>query len=138
MSTFSRLLALLIGLAVAGCAFLPWVGGLSAWNLHLRSLLSAGDNLGVGVATSVGLAVCVAAGLIAAGCLLNSRAILIVGGLAAVAVPTIWILVNAISRSTTAVPLSRIEIGAYGAAIGGFMILILSAVALDTRTPTLR
>ena len=35
-------------------------------------------------------------------------------------------------------PCTQVQIGAYGAAIGGFMTLILAAVAVDTRVPTVR
>ena len=62
----------------------------------------------------------------------------VVGGLAAVAFPTAWILVNAISSGPGSIAVTQVRIGAYGAAIGGFMTLILAAVAVDTRVPTVR
>jgi hypothetical protein len=138
VTTSARLVAALLGAGVAACAFLPWVGALAAWHLHLRTLISPGDNVGVGYLSSIGVLVTAAAGLVLLGALLNSRALVIVGGLGAVAVPTIWILANAVPPSDRAVPTSQIQIGAYGAAALGFMTLILAAVAGDHRVPTLR
>lgn len=138
MTTFARLVSLLLGLAVAACAFLPWVVSVNAWHLHLRSLVSPGKNDGVVIATSIGLAVTVAAGLVVLGALLNSRTLVIIGGLLSVAIPAIWILSNAISGPDGGVPLAQIQFGAYGAAVAGFMTLILAAVATDTRVPTAR
>jgi len=138
MTTFSRLIAFLLGLAVAGCAWLPWLRSVDAWHLALRTLLSPGKATDVTMVTSLGMAITVSAVVIALGALLNSRTLVIVGGLLAVAFPTIWILSNAISSSSGGVPMSQIQFGAYGAAVLGFMTLILAAVARDTRTPTTR
>ena len=80
----------------------------------------------------------VAGALVVLGAVANGRALVVIGGLVAVAVPTAWIVVNAISTGPAAVPLSQIKIGAYGAAIAGFMTLILAAVAVDTRVPSVR
>ena len=87
---------------------------------------------------SLGLPVLVAGALVVLGSVGNGRTLVIVGGLAAVALPTAWILVNAISRGGAAVPISQIQIGAYGCAIAGFMTLILAAIAIDTRVPSVR
>lgn len=138
VTTSARLVAALLGAGVAACAFLPWVSGITAWHLHLRTLLSPGDNVGVGNLRSIGLLVTGAAALVLLGALLKRPALVIVGGLGAVAVPTIWILANAVSPSDRAVPTSQIQIGAYGAAALGCMTLILAVVAGDHRVPTLR
>ena len=98
MTTFSRLIAALLGLAVAACAWLPWTRASDAWHLHLRSLLSPGyssrgrlDDLDRPRRRPSPAAV------ILLGSLVNSRTLVIIGGLLSVAFPTIWILSNAIS-----------------------------------------
>jgi hypothetical protein len=139
VSSFARVVAALLALAVGACAFLPWTPGATGIELPLGSLLSPGERAVSGpTAVSVGGLVVVAALLVLVGAVANGRALVIVGGLVAVAVPTAWILVNAISTSRGAVPVSVIKIGAYGAAIAGLMTLILAAVAVDTRHPSLR
>ncbi|HET7901819.1 MAG TPA: hypothetical protein VFL59_11580 [Candidatus Nanopelagicales bacterium] len=138
MSAFARVVAALIGLAVAASAFLPWAGDTSAWHLHVRSIFSVGEPDGATLATSMGTVVAAAGLLIALGALVNGRPLVIIGALLAVAVPAIWIFGNAVSSSAGAVPIARIQIGAFASAVGGFMALILAAVARDTRTPTLR
>jgi len=138
MTTFARLIAFLLGLAVAACPWLPWIRSVDGWHLHLRTMLSPGTTFDVSWNTSLGLAVTVAAVVIVLGSLLDSRMLVIVGGLLAVAFPTIWILSNAISTGSGGVPMTQIRIGAYGAAALGFMTLILAAVARDSRTPTAR
>jgi fucose permease len=138
MTTFSRLIAFLLGLAVAACAWLPWVRSVDGWHLHLRTLLSPGKNEAVTWVASLGLAVTIAAVVILLGSVLNSRTLVIIGGLLSVAFPTIWILSNAISQSSGGVAMTQIQFGAYGAAVLGFMTLILAAVARDTRIPTTR
>ena len=138
MTTFARLVSLLLGLAVAACAFLPWVLSVNAWHLHVRSLVSPGRNDGVVIATSIGLAVTIAAAVVVVGAVLNSRTLVIIGGLVSVAIPAIWILSNAISGGNGGVPMTQVQFGAYGAAVAGFMTLILAAVATDTRVPTAR
>ena len=138
MTTFSRLIAALLGLAVAACAWLPWTRTADSWHLHLRSLLHPGSNSGVGYLTSIGLVLSVAAAVIVLGSLFNSRTLVIIGGMLSVAFPTIWILSNAISGGGGGIPVAQIQFGAYGAAVLGFMTLILAAVARDTRVPTAR
>ena len=139
MSSFARAVAFLLGLAIGACAFLPWTPTSSGIEVPLGSLLSPSTSReGVGVVTSIGLPVLVAGALVVLAAIANSRVLLIAGGLVAVAFPTAWILVNAISTDAGAVAVSQIKIGAYGAAIAGFMALILAAVAVDTRVPTLR
>jgi len=138
MTALARIVAALIGFAVAACSFLPWVNGRTAWGLHLRSLFDVGNNDGVTSISSVGAAVCLAAVLVLLGALFNARSLVIIGGLLAVAFPSIWIFGNAVSHAQTAVSLTRIQIGAYGTAVGGFMALILAAVATDTSAPTTR
>jgi hypothetical protein len=138
MTTFARLLASLLGLAVAACAWLPWAVDLNAWHLTLRSLIFPARAEGVSYTTSIGTAVSVAALLVLLGALLNSRALVIIGALLSVAFSTIWIFGNAVAAPDVAIPMTQIQIGAYGAAALGFMILILAAVARDTRVPTAR
>ena len=137
MTTLARLIAFLLALAELACSFLPWVGSTNAWDLALRSLVSPGRTTGSSFATSIGLGVAVAAGVVVLGSLLNSRALVILGGLVTVGLPAIWILSNAISGST-GIAMSRIQVGAYGCAVLGFVILTLAAVATDTRVPTAR
>ncbi len=139
MSAFARAVAALIGLALIACAFLPWVGGsITAFDLHIRSLFRIGEAEGATLGTSIGTAVVVAGLLIVFGAILNARMAVIVGALLAVAVPAVWIFGNAVSSSPVAVPIARVQIGAFATAVGGFMALILAAVARDTSTPTLR
>ena len=138
MTTFARLIAALLGLAVAACAWLPWTRVGDAWHLHARTLVSPGSSSGVGYASSIGLLISVAAAVVVLGALLNSRTLVIIGGLMTVAFPTIWILSNAVSNRDGGIPMAQIQFGAYGAAVLGFMILILAAVARDTRVPTAR
>jgi hypothetical protein len=138
MTTFSRLIAALLGLAVAACAWLPWTRAADSWHLQLRSLLDPGSNSGGGYLTSIGLVVSVAGAVILLGALVNSRTLVITGGLLSVAFPTIWILSNAVSGASGGIPMTQIQFGAYGAAVLGFMTLILAAVARDTRVPTAR
>jgi hypothetical protein len=139
MSSFARAVAFLLGLAIGACAFLPWTPLFTGIEVPLSSLLDPSRSAaGAPILTSMGLPVIVAGALVALSALVNSRALLIVGGLAAVAFPTAWILVNAISSGAGAVSVSQIQIGAYGAAIAGFMALILAAVAVDTRVPSVR
>ena len=139
MSAFARVVAALIGLAVVACAFLPWVGGsITSLELHIRSLFRIGESEGATLATSLGTAVIASGLLILLGAILNARMAIIVGALLAVAVPAIWIFSNAVSTSPGAVPIARVQIGAFATAVCGFMALILAAVARDATTPTLR
>jgi hypothetical protein len=139
MSGFARAVAALIGLATIACAFLPWAGSsITAWNLHIRSLFRIGEGAGATTITSLGTAVVAAGLLVVLGALLNARMMVIVGALLAIAVPAVWIFSNAVSSSPGAVPVARVQIGAFAAAVCGFLALILAAVARDTSTPTLR
>jgi hypothetical protein len=139
MSSFARAVAFLLGLAIGACAFLPWTPSSTGLQVPLSSLLSPGSSAeGATWAISLGMTVLVSGALVVLGAIGNSRSLVIVGGLAAVAFPTAWILVNAISSGPGSIAISQIKIGAYGAAIGGFMTLILAAVALDTRVPSVR
>jgi len=137
MTTLARLIAFLLSLAVVACSFLPWVGTANAWDLPLRSLVSPGRSTGSSIATSIGLGLAVSAAIVLLGSLLNSRALIILGGLVTVALPSIWILSNAVARST-GIPMSQIQIGAYGSVVMGFVVLVLAAVATDTRLPSAR
>jgi hypothetical protein len=139
MSSLARLVATLLALAVGACAFLPWTPNRSGMQIPLGTLLNPGDRDSASSwVASVGFVLLVGAGLTLLGVIANSRPFVIAGGLVTIAIPTTWILVNVISRNDGAVPVSLIQFGVYGAAIGGFMILILAAVAVDVRTPTVR
>jgi len=137
MTTLARLIAFLLALAVVGCSFLPWVGSTNAWDLALRSVVSPSHTTGSAAVTSIGFGLAIAAALLLLGALLNSRTLVILGGLVTVGLPATWILSNAIS-GTNGVPLSRIQVGAYGEVVLGFVALTLAAVASDTRVPTTR
>ncbi len=139
MSAFARAVAALIGLAVIGCAFLPWVASsVTSFDLHIRSIVRIGEGSGATPLTSMGTAVVAAGLLIVFGAILNARMAVIVGALVAVAVPAIWILGNAVSNSPGAISVTRVQIGAFATAVCGFLALILAAVARDTSQPTLR
>ena len=139
MSAFARAVAALIGLAVVGCAFLPWVlTSVTAFDLHLRSIVQIGESGGATPLTSIGTAVVGAGLLILLGAILNARMAVIVGALVAVGVPAVWIFANAVSGAPGAVAVTRVQIGAFATAACGFFALILAAVARDTSTPTLR
>ncbi len=139
MTSFARVIAGLLALAIGACAFLPWTPGGTAGDIPLRTLLGPDSGSGsVSWALSMALPVVVSAGIVMVGAVGNSRTLVIIGGLTAVAVPTAWILVNAISGSDAAIAVRAVQIGAYGAAIAGFMVLILAAMAIDTRVPSVR
>ena len=138
MSTFARSLAALLALAIIACAFLPWVGASPAGEIALRSLIATNETSLAHFGLSLAVPVLVAAGLVIVGAVVNSRTLIIIGGLLAVAVPSAWILLNALTRSTTAVSISQIQFGAYGVVVAGFLLLILCAVAVDIRTPSAR
>jgi hypothetical protein len=138
MTSFARAVAALLAFAVAACAFLPWAGAGTAPHIAVSTIWSPGPSEGVALTGSIALPVLVAAVVVLLGALGNARTLVIVGGLGAVAIPTAWILANAISGSTAAVAISQIKIGAYGTAIAGLMILILAAVAVDARAPSVR
>ncbi|MFN8146030.1 MAG: hypothetical protein U0R76_01080 [Candidatus Nanopelagicales bacterium] len=139
MSAFARAVAALIGLAVIGCAFLPWVASsVTSFDLHIRSIVQIGDGGGATPYTSMGAAIVAAGLLVLLGAILNARMAVIVGALVAVAVPAVWIFANAVSDSPGAIAVARVQIGAFATAACGFFALILAAVARDTSTPTLR
>lgn len=137
MKTFARIVALLLALVVAGCQFLPWVGEVTGIDIPWRSVLSPGEVGATGWLASMGLPLTIAAGIAVLGALTQVRALVVIGALVAVAVPTVWILVNALD-STGGIPLSVIGVGAYGAALTGFGLLLLAAVAADVRRQTVR
>lgn len=137
MKSLARIVALLLALAVAGCQFLPWVGPLAAIDIPWRSVLSPGTVLTDGWVASLGLPLTISAGIALLGAITNTRALLVIGGLLSVAGPMAWIIVNALDKSG-GVPLASIRFGAYAAAICGFMLLIVAAVAADAREQNLR
>jgi hypothetical protein len=138
MTSFARFVAVLLAVVVAACAFLPWVGASTAAQLHVKSLIATNETSLTTFGLSLAVPVMVSAGIVVVGALVNSRVLVIIGGLCAVAVPTAWILVNALTSGPASVALSQVRAGAYAAAIAGFMILILAAVAVDIRDPSAR
>lgn len=137
MKSLARVIALLLAVAFGGSQFLPWVGTRAAIDIPWRSVLSPGDVVSDGWVASLGLPITVIAVIAALGAIANTRALVVVGGLLAVAVPMAWILINAID-STGGVPLSAIRYGAYIAAGCGFLLILLAAVAADAREQKLR
>ncbi len=137
MKSFARVVAALLALAVAGCQFLPWANGVQGTDVPWKSILSPGTVGATGWITSMGLPITVAAGVALLGALSGARALVVIGGLLSVAVPTAWILINALDGAK-GVPLAAIGFGAYGAALAGFLLLVLAAVAADSRQQNLR
>jgi hypothetical protein len=137
MKSFARVVAALLALAVAGCQFLPWANGVPGTDVPWKSILSPGTVGATGWITSMGLPVTIAAGVALLGALSGARALVVIGGLLSVAFPTAWILINALD-GTKGVPLAAIGFGAYGAALAGFLLLVLAAVAADSRQQNLR
>lgn len=137
MKSFARLVATLLAVAVAGCPFLPWANGVPGTEVPWRSVFSPGTVGATGWVSSMALPVTIAAGIALLGALSGARPVVVVGGLLSVAVPTAWILVNALDDQN-GVALSVIGFGAYGAALAGFLLLVLSAVASDSRVQNLR
>lgn len=137
MKSLARVIALLLAVALGGSQFLPWVGDRAAIEIPWRSVLSPGTVVADGWIASLGLPITVLAVLAAIGALVNSRAVVVIAGLLAVAVPLAWILINAIDDKG-GVPISAIRYGAYVAAASGFLLLLLAAVAADARERNLR
>jgi hypothetical protein len=137
MKSFARLVAALLALAVAGCQFLPWANSTPGTDVPWRSLITPGTVGTTGWVSSMALPVTIAAGVALFGAISGARALVVIGGLLSVAVPTAWILVNALDGKN-GVPLSVIGFGAYGAALAGFLLLVLAAVASDSRVQNLR
>lgn len=137
MKSLARVVALLLALAIAGTQFLPWVGNLAAVDIPWRSVLSPGTATADGWIASLGLPITVVAGVAVLGALANTRALVVIGGLLAVAVPMAWIVINALDQ-TGGVPMSTIRFGAYAAVGLGFVLLVLAAVAADAREQNLR
>ncbi|MGE0818081.1 MAG: hypothetical protein AB7O74_05400 [Candidatus Nanopelagicales bacterium] len=137
MKSMARLVALLLAAALAGCQFLPWVGERAAVDIPWRSVLSPSSVAADGWIASLGLPLTVVAGIAAVGAIANTRALVVIGGLLGVAVPMAWIVINALD-TTGGVPLTAIRFGAYGAAVIGFMLLLVAALAQDAREQNLR
>jgi hypothetical protein len=134
----ARLVAALLALVIAACSFLPWAGDRNAWHIALRSLTSAGLTSDSSPSSSIGLVVVVAAALVLLGDLVNRAAVVMVAALVTVAVPVVWIAVNALDRASAGLPMSAIRIGAYGCAAAGLMTLVLAAASVDHRGPAVR
>jgi hypothetical protein len=137
MKSLARVIALLLAAALGGSQFLPWVGDRAAVDIPWRSVLSPGTVAADGWIASLGLPITIVAALAAIGAIANSRALVVIGGLLAVAVPMAWIVINAIDDKG-GVPLSAIRYGAYTAVVCGFLLLLLAAVAADAREQNLR
>jgi hypothetical protein len=137
MTGLARSVAVLLAIAVGACTLLPWALDHNAWSLALTSLTSAGVHLTSSAVSSLGTAVTASAVLVLLAALVNSRALLIVGALAVIAVPVIWILINAID-SAHGVHLAAVQVGAYSTVVAGFIALVLAALATDASTPHVR
>jgi hypothetical protein len=137
MTTLSRLVALLIGVAIGACQFLPWSGSATAMQIPLRSLVSPGQPITTSWIASMAVPLTVASLLAVLGALWASRTLLVIAGLTAIAFPSAWILVNVLSDEA-GLDIAAVGMGAYGAAVAGFLLLVLAAVASDTKAPSLR
>lgn len=138
MTGFARAVLALLAAALGACTFLPWVGGVSAWSLDIRSMFAVPAASGVQPWTSIGGLVAVAALLVLVGAALGSRAAVIIGSLLAIAVPSVWVFGNAVSDANGAVTLARVQIGAFATALLGFLTLVLVAAARDASSSSLR
>lgn len=137
MKSMARVIALLLAVVLGGSQFLPWVGDRPAVDIPWRSVLNPGTVIADGWIASLGLPITVVAGLAMIGAIANSRALVVISGLLAVAVPMAWIVINAID-TTGGVPISAIRYGAYVAAGAGFLLLLLASIASDARERNLR
>lgn len=140
MTTLARIVAILIGAALAGCAWLSWAGSNTALAISFKTLWEPGSSSDLVPAWygTLALLVWVAGALIALGGVLGSRAILIVGALIGAATAVTWVLANAASSSAYAVAVPNIKLGAYAAIVLGLVALLLAAIARDTAVPTVR
>lgn len=137
MSSLSRLVALLIGLAIGACQFLPWAGSATAMHIPIGTLVSPERITTPSWYLSLAVPLTIASALAVLGALFASRALIVLAGLGAIAFPLAWILVNVLTESA-GLDIGGIGMGAYGAALGGFLLLVLAAVATDTRAPSVR
>jgi len=137
MTGLARSVAVLLALAVGACTLLPWALDHNAWQLALSSLTSAGVHLTSSTISSLGTAVSASAVLVLLAALVNSRALLIVGALLVIAIPVLWILLNAVD-SAKGVHLANVQVGAYSTVVAGFIALVLAALATDSSTPHVR
>jgi hypothetical protein len=137
MKSMARILVLLLAAALGGSQFLPWVGDRAAIDIPWRSVLSPGTVVADGWIASLGLPITVLAVLAAIGAVVNSRAVVVIAGLLAVAVPFAWVMINALD-SKGGVPISAIRYGTYVAAGCGFLMLLVAAIASDAREQNLR
>lgn len=140
MTSVARIAAVLIGVALAGCAWLSWAGANTALAIPFTTLWDPGSTpeLAPTWYTTLALLVWVAGALIALGGLVGSRATVIVGALIGAATAVTWVLSNAASSSAVAVTVPNMKVGAYGAIALGLVALLLAALARDTAVPTVR
>lgn len=132
----ARLVAALLALVVAACSVLPWAGDRNAWHIALRSLVTPGLSSETNPGVTIGLVVVVVAAVVLLAVLLNLPVLVLLGGLASVAVPVVWIAVNALAHDGTGLAIGTIRIGAYGCAAAGLMVLVLAASAAgSSRSP---
>ena len=69
------------------------------------------------------------------GAIVNSRVLIVIGGLAAVGFPAAWLLVAMLGGD---VVMTSVGAGLYGALAIGLVALVLSAAAVDVRAPSVR
>jgi hypothetical protein len=140
MTSVARTVAVLIGAALAACAWLSWAGANSALTIPFRTLWDPGHSVDAAPAwyTTVALTVWIAGALIAFGGIIGSRATVIVGALIGAATAVTWVLSNAASSSAAAVTVPNIKVGAYAAIALGLIALLMAALTRDTSVPTLR
>ena len=137
MTGLARIVAFLFGIALVACTFGQWVGPFNAWELAIRGLWRPGVSSGDISLASIGALVCVGALLMWICAATGNRATLMIGALITLAIPAIWLLVNAIDR-VHGVAISSIEPAAYGAALIGFFALMLSLLSTDRHTQHVR
>ncbi len=140
MTSVARTVAVLIGAALAACAWLSWAGANTALAIPFRTLWDPGHTVDVTPSwyTTLALTIWVAGALIALGGIVGSRATVIVGALIGAATAVTWVLSNAASTSAAAVAVPNIKVGAYAAIALGLIALLMAALTRDTSVPTLR
>jgi len=132
MGPLARLVTLLLAAALVGACFLPWAGSNPAHVIALRSLVDADAARAAGWSTSLALPLCVCAGLALLAALFAGRPWAVVGGLLAVAVTAVWLLVNVFSGGGH-VSVRDVGVGAWGTLVVALLLLVLAGAAADPR-----
>jgi hypothetical protein len=135
MRTFPRLVILLLAVALFGTTFLPWIGQLTSREVAFGSLVSPGSEAPDRWVASMAVSITAAALLMLLGAIVNSRVLIVIGGLAAVGFPAAWLLVAMLGGD---VVMTSVGAGLYGALAIGLVALVLSAAAVDVRAPSVR